>query len=254
MLQIKNLHASIHKTPILNGVDLTIQSGETHVIMGPNGSGKSTLANVLMGNPIFTVTDGKIIFEDINILETDPEERAAAGLFMAFQYPREIAGVQLDRFLFMAYSTIVKVQGKESEILGVFDFNKKLEALAEELKMKPELVHRALNVGFSGGEKKKAEMLQLGILPSKFAILDETDSGLDVDALKIVAEAINKYKTPEKSILIITHYNRILECVRPDFVHVMVNGTIVKSGGKELVGKLEEAGYEEFVAQMNADR
>lgn len=254
MLSIKNLHASISATPILNGVDLAINPGETHVIMGPNGSGKSTLANVVMGNPKFKVTGGEIVFEGENIAELEPEARAAKGLFMAFQYPREIAGVQLDRFLFMAYSNILKAQGKESEMPTVFDFNKKLEAFAQELKMKPELVHRALNVGFSGGEKKKAEMLQLGLLPSKLAILDETDSGLDVDALKVVGEAVNKYKTPENSVLIITHYNRILEYVQPDFVHVMVDGRIVQSGGKDMVGKLENEGYEAFGTQMATDK
>lgn len=244
MLHIKNLHAAIIDKPILNGVDLIINPGETHVIMGPNGSGKSTLANVLMGHPKFRVTQGEVVFEGENSTATEPEARAAKGMFMAFQYPREIAGVQLDRFLFMAYSNILKAQGKENEIPNIFDFNKKLETLAEDLKMKPELVHRPLNVGFSGGEKKKAEMLQLGLLPSKLAILDETDSGLDVDALKVVGEAVQAYKTDGKSILIITHYNRILEYVKPDFVHVMVEGKIVKSGGGELVKELEEKGYE----------
>lgn len=247
MLIIKNLHATINDTPILNGVNLAINPGETHVIMGPNGSGKSTLANVIMGNPKFTATSGEVVLKGTNILQCTPEERAARGLFMAFQYPREIAGVQLDRFLFAAYSNILKAQGRDDEVPSVFDFNKKLEKRARKLKMKPELVHRALNVGFSGGEKKKAEMLQLGILPSKLAILDETDSGLDVDALKVVGSAVNNYKTPQKSILIITHYNRILEYIQPDVVHVMVDGAMVKSGGKELVGELESSGYEQLL-------
>lgn len=248
LLKIRDVHASIGQKAILNGLNLEINTGETHVIMGPNGSGKSTLANVIMSNPKFEMTQGQIEFNGEDITEIEVEERAAKGLFMAFQYPREIAGVQLDRFLYLAYQNIMKARhGDDVELMSVFDFNKKLESEMEQLSMKKEFAQRSLNQGFSGGEKKKAEMLQLGILEPTLAILDETDSGLDVDALKIVSEAVNRFKNESKSVLIVTHYQRILQYVKPDFVHVMVDGKIVKSGGADLAKDLEEQGYERYL-------
>ena len=242
MLQIKTLKAGIKNKPILNGVNLEINQGETHVIMGPNGSGKSTLANVIMGNPQFTQTGGEIILDNKKISSLSPEERAALGLFMAFQYPREISGVQLDRFLFMAYRNLAKSRGLQE--MDIFNFRKKMDAEMATLKIKPEFAERSLNQGFSGGEKKKVEMLQLAMLEPKLAILDEADSGLDVDALKIVGSAVNRFKNKEKGILIVTHYQRILEYIQPDYVHVMVGGKIVKSGDIELVRAIETTGYE----------
>jgi len=246
-LEINNLSVSIGEKPILKRVKLTIQKGETHVIMGPNGSGKSTLANVVMGNPRFIVSSGKIFFESTDITELAPEERSHKGIFMAFQYPREIAGVQLDRFLFMAYNNIQKAKNPKSAGLSVFDFNKKLHEEMKKLCMNAEFSSRSINEGFSGGEKKKAEMLQLAVLEPKLAILDETDSGLDVDALKIVGEAVNRFKNSERSVLLVTHYQRILQYIKPDYVHVMIGGTIVKSGGIELAEILEKDGYQQFI-------
>lgn len=248
LLNVQGLEAKIGQKDILTGANLEINAGEVHVIMGPNGSGKSTLANVVMGNPKFEQTGGAIEFKGENITEAEPEERSAAGLFMAFQYPREIAGVQLDRFLFLAYQTIMKARhGEDVELMSVFDFNKKLQEEMEKLSMKKEFATRSLNQGFSGGEKKKAEMLQLAMLEPELVILDETDSGLDVDALKIVAEGVNRFKSEKTGVLIVTHYQRILQYLKPDFVHVMVDGKIVKSGGPELAKELEENGYEKYL-------
>lgn len=248
LLNVQDLKAKIGQKDILTGANLEINAGEVHVIMGPNGSGKSTLANVVMGNPKFEQTGGSIEFKGENINESEPEERSAAGLFMAFQYPREIAGVQLDRFLFLAYQTIMKARhGDDVELMSVFDFNKKLQEEMEKLSMKKEFATRSLNQGFSGGEKKKAEMLQLAMLEPELVILDETDSGLDVDALKIVAEGVNRFKSEKTGVLIVTHYQRILQYLKPDFVHVMVDGKIVKSGGPELAKELEENGYEKYL-------
>lgn len=246
-LEISNLSVSIGDKSILKKVKLSIQKGETHVIMGPNGSGKSTLANVIMGNPRFFVSLGKIFFDGTDITELAPEERSHKGIFMAFQYPREIAGVQVDRFLFMAYNNIQKAKDSKSEALSVFDFNKKLQEEMKKLKMNAEFSSRSINEGFSGGEKKKAEMLQLAVLEPKLAILDETDSGLDVDALKIVGEAVNRFKNSERSVLLVTHYQRILQYVKPDYIHIMIGGTIVKSGGIELAEVLEKDGYQQFI-------
>ena len=245
MLSIKDLKVKIEDKEILNGINLEIGSGEVHVVMGPNGSGKSTLAKVLMGHPSYEIQSGTLLFNGEDITEAAPEDRAQHGMFMAFQYPKEIAGVQLDRFLFQAYSNIMKAQDKDPGT--VFDFSERLKKEAEELKMNPELIQRSLNQGFSGGEKKKAEMLQLSILQPQLALLDETDSGLDVDALRIVGEAIKRFKSKEKSILIVTHYNRILEYVEPDYTHLMINGVITKSGGGDFAHELEKNGYEQFV-------
>lgn len=247
LLKVENLRVTIGKKEILHEVCLTLKKGEIHVIMGPNGSGKSTLANVVMGNPRFTVAQGKIYFKDQDITELEPEERAKLGMFMAFQYPKEISGVQMDRFLFTAFNNLQKAKNSEFEPMSIFIFNKKIENECKILKMNPELSSRSINEGFSGGEKKKAEMLQLGVLEPEFAILDETDSGLDVDALKIVGEAINRFRGKDKSIFLVTHYQRILQYLRPDCVHVMVHGRIVKSGGAELAEELEREGYEKYI-------
>lgn len=249
LLEIKGLEANIGDKAILKGVDLNINEGEVHVIMGPNGSGKSTLANVIMGHPKFEVEKGSITMKKEDVLDMEPEERAKHGIFMAFQYPKEIAGVAMDRFLYTAYKNIFKARHPEERALTVFQFKKKLKAEVEKLKMKSELSTRSLNEGFSGGEKKKAEMLQLSLLQPDLAILDETDSGLDVDALKIVGEAVNAYKKENKkrSVLIVTHYQRILDYVKPDFVHVMVDGRIVTSGDASLVEELEKEGYEKYL-------
>ena len=226
---------------------MNIKGGEMHVIMGPNGSGKSTLANVLMGNPKFTKLSGRIVFRGKNIVAQTPDKRAAMGLFLAFQYPREISGVALNRFLFLAYSKLKTDEGKKSGQISVFEFQKKLQEEMRLLKMNTELTSRGINEGFSGGEKKKAEMLQLGILDPEMAILDETDSGLDVDALKIVGEAIKRFAKKNKAVLLVTHYQRLLKYLKPDYIHVMVDGKIVKSGGPELAKELEKYGYERYL-------
>ena len=243
ILEVNNLHAGIAEKVILKGVNLKVLEGETHVIMGPNGSGKSTLANILMGNPKYTLTDGKIFFQSQDITRLMPEERAQRGLFMAFQYPREITGVQLDRFLYLAYGHIHAGE----KIPSVFDFTSLLQAEMKQLHMNPEFSSRSVNEGFSGGEKKKAEMLQLAVLKPQLAILDETDSGLDVDALRIVGEAVTRFKNPERAILLVTHYQRILQYIQPDLVHVMISGRIVQSGGPALAHQLEQAGYQPFM-------
>lgn len=252
LCKIDTLKANISEKEILHGVNLSMNAGEIHVIMGPNGSGKSTLASVLMGNPRFDVTGGSISFDDDDITDLDPEERAARGLYLAFQYPREIAGVRLDNFLFTAYKNIFAARKDAGSIdaekpMSVFKFRKKIREEADLLGMKKELLDRSINEGFSGGEKKKAEMLQLAMLEPRFAIFDETDSGLDVDALKIVAESINRYHTKDTLVLLVTHYQRILQYLEDFTVHVMINGTIVKSGGKELAAELEKDGYNSFL-------
>ena len=242
LLEIKNLHASVEDTEILNGIDLEIGVGEVHAIMGPNGSGKSTLANVIAGRPGYTVTDGEIIYEGVNILSTEPEIRARSGIFLAFQYPVELPGVRTWQFLKSAVDAIRKENGEEE--MGVRDFDKLLEEKRQLVEMDPDLVKRSVNEGFSGGEKKRNEILQLALLDPKLALLDETDSGLDIDALRIVSEGVNNFRGPQKSVLLVTHYQRILDYISPDFVHVLVDGRIVKSGDAELALELEEKGYE----------
>ena len=242
LLEIKNLHASVEDTEILNGIDLEIGVGEVHAIMGPNGSGKSTLANVIAGRPGYTVTDGEIIYEGVNILSTEPENRARSGIFLAFQYPVELPGVRTWQFLKSAVDAIRKENGEEE--MGVRDFDKLLEEKRQLVEMDPDLVKRSVNEGFSGGEKKRNEILQLALLDPKLALLDETDSGLDIDALRIVSEGVNNFRGPQKSVLLVTHYQRILDYISPDFVHVLVDGRIVKSGDAELALELEQKGYE----------
>jgi Fe-S cluster assembly ATP-binding protein len=242
MLEIKNLHASVEGTEILHGVDLAVGKGEVHAIMGPNGSGKSTLAQVLAGHPAYEVTEGSAALEGADLFDMDPEERAQAGVFLAFQYPVEIRGITNAYFLRAAVNAIRKARG-EAEY-DTIDF---LDVLDEKLKVigwEDTFLDRAVNQGFSGGEKKRNEILQMAVLEPKLAILDETDSGLDIDALKLVAEAVNKLRSPDRSIVIVTHYQRLLDYITPDRVHVLHNGRIVRSGGKELALELEEKGYD----------
>lgn len=237
-LNIQNIHIAVEGEDIVKGVSLEIQPGEVHVIMGPNGSGKSTLANAVMGHPKYEITSGSVQLDGGDITEEAPDVRAKKGLFLSMQYAPEIPGVTVTNFLRLALESL---SGEKKNPLTFFGELKKKMA---ELKIDPEFSKRYLNVGFSGGEKKRLEVLQLSILNPKYAILDETDSGLDVDALKIVSDGINAFKTEEKGMLIITHYNRILEYVKPDFVHIMQDGKFVKSGGAELAKDVEEKGYE----------
>jgi Fe-S cluster assembly ATP-binding protein len=240
-LEIRNLHVSAEDKEILKGLDLDVPKGEIHALMGPNGSGKSTLANAIMGHPGFEVTDGEIRFAGEDITEEAPEDRAKAGLFMAFQYPVAIPGVTVAKYLRMAVNAHREARG-EPEI-KLKDFRKEAEAAMELMNIPREFSSRYLNEGFSGGEKKRMEILQLAMLRPELAVLDETDSGLDIDALRTVADGVNKFAGPDMGVLIITHYQRILHLVKPDFVHVMFEGRIVKEGGPELVETLEERGY-----------
>jgi Fe-S cluster assembly ATP-binding protein len=243
MLQITNLHATVAGTPILNGVSLAVNAGEVHAIMGPNGAGKSTLAYVLGGRPGYEVTEGSVTFMGLDLLALEPHERAAAGLFLGFQYPVEIPGVSNVQFLREALNAQRKARGEEP--LSGGEFLKLAREKAGLLRFDMEMLKRPVNVGFSGGEKKRAEMVQMGILDPMFAVLDETDSGLDIDALRIVGEGIEAImRKPDKGVLLITHYQRLLDYVKPDVVHVMVKGRIVKSGGPELAHQLESEGYE----------
>jgi Fe-S cluster assembly ATP-binding protein len=243
-LEIKNLHNRADELEILKGLNLVINSGEVHCIMGPNGSGKSTLVNTIMGHPAYEVTDGEVTFDDEDLLELEAFERARKGLFLAFQYPKEIAGVTMLNFLTAAYNAHLVANDSSARPLKAFRFRKMVLPEMEKLKIKPEFLDRFLNQGFSGGEKKKAEILQMRLLKPKFALLDETDSGLDVDALRIVAEGVNELRSSNLGVLIVTHYNRILDYIKPDFVHVMKEGRIVKSGGKDFALELEKTGYE----------
>ncbi len=240
-LEIHNLHVTAEGKQILNGLDIEVSRGEVHALMGPNGSGKSTLANTIMGHPALEVTEGEIVFNGDDVTETDPEERSRAGLFLAFQYPVAIPGVTVAKYLRMAINAHREARG-ESQI-SLKDFRKDVEAAMELVDIPREFSSRYVNDGFSGGEKKRLEVLQLALLRPQIAVLDETDSGLDIDALRIVAEGVNKFSGPDMGVLIITHYQRILHLVEPDFVHVMFNGRIVKQGGPELVGELEDKGY-----------
>jgi Fe-S cluster assembly ATP-binding protein len=237
-LEIQNLHVRTEDREILHGVDLTVKKGETHALMGPNGSGKSTLANTLMGNPVYEVTEGRVLLNGEDLTEADPDERAKAGLFMAFQYPATIPGVSVANFLRMA------VNARREEPIKVKEFGSILKENMDLLRISRDFTSRYLNEGFSGGEKKRAEILQLAMLQPDYAVLDETDSGLDIDALRIVADGVNAMRGDERGFLIITHYTRILSYVRPDFVHIMLDGRIVQEGGPELADELEEKGYE----------
>ncbi len=238
-LEIRNLHASTEDTPILKGVDLTIAQGETHALMGPNGSGKSTLANVIMGHPAYEVTDGEILFRGQNLLELEPEERARLGVFLAFQYPVAIPGVSVAKFLKSAHDA---THGDNK--LKPAEFLKELRENIKYLEVDDSFINRYLNDGFSGGEKKRMEILQMLTLKPRFAVMDETDSGLDIDALQVVAKGVNKLAGADFGLLVITHYERILRYIHPDHLHVLIDGKIVHSGGSDLVKKLEEKGYD----------
>ncbi|PIG91780.1 Fe-S cluster assembly ATPase SufC [Gloeocapsopsis sp. IPPAS B-1203] len=254
VLSVRDLTAEVEGTPILKGVNLEIKAGEIHAIMGPNGSGKSTFSKVLAGHPAYKVTGGEVIYQGNNLLEMEPEERAQSGVFMAFQYPLEIPGVTNLDFLRVAYNSRRKAQGLEE--LDAFDFDEVVQEKLEVVKMNPTFLNRSVNEGFSGGEKKRNEILQMALLEPKLAILDETDSGLDIDALKIVASGVNQLATPDNAILLITHYQRLLNYIVPDFVHVMADGRVITSGGKELALELESRGYdwvlEENVSEVGA--
>ena len=242
LLQISNLHASVDDKEILKGISLTVNAGEVHAIMGPNGSGKSTLAQVLSGHPAYDVTSGTATLEGEDLLDMEAEERAWAGVFLAFQYPVEIPGVTNAYFLRMAYNEVRKARGLDE--LDPMDFLDLLEEKLRGVEWGPEMTGRAVDFGFSGGEKTRNGVLQMAVLEPKLAILDETDSGLDIDALRIVADGVNKLRSPERAIILVTHYQRLLDYIVPDFVHVLAGGKIVKSGGKELAHELEAKGYE----------
>lgn len=242
MIEIKNLCASVEGKPILKGLNLKVNAGEIHAIMGPNGAGKSTLAKILAGHPSYIVTNGEVLFKGVNLLEMEPEERAHAGLFMSFQYPVEIPGVSNVQFLRTAYNSNRKARGQSELSLG--EFEKLLEKKMSLMDIRSEFKERSLNEGFSGGEKKRNEILQMAVLDPKLAILDETDSGLDIDAMRIVAGGVNQLMHPEMGLILITHYQRLLDYIKPHFVHVMLDGRIVQSGGPELALQLEEKGYD----------
>ena len=242
MLEIKGLRATVSDKEILKGIDLTVNAGEVHAVMGPNGSGKSTLAQVLAGHPAYTVTGGEVTYDGENLLELDPEIRAQKGIFLAFQYPIEIPGVSNAYFMRAAYNEIRKAQGDEE--MDPMSFADLMEEKMKLVEMDPSMLTRSVNAGFSGGEKKRNEILQMAVLEPKLAILDETDSGLDIDALRIVAHGVNTLKKPTNATIVVTHYQRLLNYIVPDFVHVLAGGRIVRSGGKELALELEARGYE----------
>ena len=244
LLEIKNLHATVGGKEILKGIDLSIGEGEIHAVMGPNGAGKSTLGAVLTGRPGYEVTEGTVLFRGQDLLAMAPEERAWAGLFLSFQYPIEIPGVTITAFLKAAVNAKRKAAGEEE--MKTSDFLKLMREKMAFVQMKPEFAKREVNVGFSGGEKKRNEIFQMALLDPTLSILDETDSGLDVDALKIVADGVNALRSPEKSTIIVTHYHKLLEYVQPDFVHVLKAGRIVKTGGRELIDAIESKGFDQF--------
>ncbi len=252
-LVIKDLHAGIEGREILKGVNLTIRQGETHALMGPNGSGKSTLASTLMGHPSYEVISGEVLLDGENILELSPDERARKGLFLAFQYPMSIPGVSVANFLRLSYGAVSKPEEDDPtpyrRRLTAREFRQMLNEKLALLKMDGDMLKRYLNEGFSGGEKKRAEILQMAVLQPRFAVLDETDSGLDIDALRIVSEGVNAQRDGQLGTLVITHYQRLLDYIKPEFVHILVNGRIVKEGGPELALELDQKGYEQIIAE-----
>jgi Fe-S cluster assembly ATP-binding protein len=244
LLEIKNLHAEVDGKKILNGLDLVVDKGSVHAIMGPNGSGKSTLSYVLAGRPGYTVTEGDILLDGQSILGMEPDERAAKGIFLAFQYPLEIPGVASMTFLRTAFNAQRKRRGEPE--LSTPEFIKRVRDVAGKLGIEPEMLRRAVNVGFSGGEKKRNEILQMSLLEPRLAVLDETDSGLDIDALRVVSEGVNRLRSPDRAMIVITHYQRLLDYIVPDVVHVLSKGRVVKTGGKELALELEARGYAQY--------
>ena len=248
MLEVKNLHAEVDGKKILNGIDLCVKTGETHAIMGPNGSGKSTLSAVLVGNPLFKVKEGSVTFNGKDLLAMAPEDRAHEGLFLSFQYPVEIPGVSMTNFMRAAINEKRKYQGLEPMSAG--DFIKLMKERRKIVELDSKLSNRSVNEGFSGGEKKRNEIFQMAMLQPTLSILDETDSGLDVDALRIVAEGVNKLKTPETSTIVITHYDRLLDLIKPEVIHILYKGRIVKTGGPELAKEIEARGYDWIKAEV----
>ena len=249
MLEVKNLHAKIGEKEILKGIDLVINDGETHAIMGPNGSGKSTLSAVLVGNPLYEVTEGEAYFNGKNLLEMKPEDRAHEGLFLSFQYPVEIPGVSMTNFMKAAINEKRKYQGLPP--LNAAEFLKLMREKRQIVQLDSKLAHRSVNEGFSGGEKKRNEIFQMAMLEPRLAILDETDSGLDVDAMRIVAQGVNQMRTPDTSTIVITHYDRLLDMIKPDVVHVLYQGRIVKTGGPELAREIEARGYDWIKSEID---
>jgi Fe-S cluster assembly ATP-binding protein len=250
LLEVKNLHVEIEDKKILNGLDLTVNKGEVHAIMGPNGSGKSTLAYVLAGKPEYQVAQGEVLLDGENIFEMEPDERAAKGLFLAFQYPLEIPGVASMNFLRTALNAQRKKRGQEE--LSTPNFIKRVREVAGRLGIDQEMLRRSVNVGFSGGEKKRNEILQMALLEPRLCVLDETDSGLDIDALRVVADGVNALRAPERSMIVITHYQRLLNYIVPDVVHVLSRGRVVRTGGKELALELEANGYAQYREEPQA--
>ncbi|HJU83847.1 MAG TPA: Fe-S cluster assembly ATPase SufC [Holophagaceae bacterium] len=251
MLSIKNLTASVNGNAVLKGIDLEVKAGEVHAIMGPNGSGKSTLGKVLAGHPAYEVTGGEVLFEGRNLFELEADERARAGIFLGFQYPIEVAGVSNASFLRLAYNKKAEAEGRDE--LDPLEFDDFIKEKIELVGMKPEFLDRSVNAGFSGGEKKRNEILQMAVLDPKLAILDETDSGLDIDALRIVGEAVTKLKKPANATILITHYQRLLDHIAPDVVHVLSGGRIIRTGGPDLALQLEERGYDWLIKEAAAE-